>query len=547
LFLGSAPFGLAATGSTLWVATQSTTASSHRGGTLTVAHIGGALATLDPDIAYIAPISIILSSVYDTLVTWNRAPGVSGTQLVPDLAASLPAPADGGRTYTFILRPGIRYSNGTFVRASDFRRGIERALVLSHEGPINNDAIDLYFSTILGAGACPHHPKRCNLRAGIVTNDASGVVTFHLTHPDPDFLAKLAVLDFGAPIPPGTPFGISRLTRPIPGTGPYVITNVKTVPLSAPFYEGLRSMTLVRNRYFPVRNPWSIVARWIEEPSGRAAVSAVLRGTADLAFTTQQDVTRLTAAERAEQLRVAPDPATSFLVLNSRAPPFDNPMARQAAAYALSGDPVIARLNRARPACVLTPRYFPGSPGRCAYRRNLTRAGSLVRRSGTAGFSVAVYWDPSSRPVGQRVVDVLQRIGYHASLHLESDYYSNMAIYSKSRPVNVEFMGWGADYYEPSEFYEPFFACSGNYFTGLATCNPAIDRMAKIALERQVSDPAGADLLWRRVYERVGSDARIIPTSDGGNNLFLTSRRVGDYWADPLQVNYPLLDELWVK
>jgi hypothetical protein len=49
------------------------------------------------------------------------------------------------------------------------------------------------------------------------------------------------------------------------------------------------------------------------------------------------------------------------------------------------------------------------------------------------------------------------------------------------------------------------------------------------------------------VYERVGSDARIIPTSDGGNNLFLTSRRVGDYWADPLQVNYPLLDELWVK
>ena len=47
---------------------------------------------------------------------------------MPDLAVSLPTPTDGGKTYTFKLRRGIRYSNGRPVKASDFRRALERYL-----------------------------------------------------------------------------------------------------------------------------------------------------------------------------------------------------------------------------------------------------------------------------------------------------------------------------------------------------------------------------------------------------------------------------------
>ena len=86
------------------------------------------LTGLDPAGGY-DPLGLAaLATVYDGLVAFRRAGGAQGFTTVPDLARTLPRPADGGRTYTFTLRRGIRYSNGALVRASDFRRGIQRQL-----------------------------------------------------------------------------------------------------------------------------------------------------------------------------------------------------------------------------------------------------------------------------------------------------------------------------------------------------------------------------------------------------------------------------------
>ena len=61
---------------------------------------------------------------YDALLGMSVEPGSTGT-LVPNLALAVPRPQDGGRTYTFHLRSGLRYWTGRRVRASDFRRGLE--------------------------------------------------------------------------------------------------------------------------------------------------------------------------------------------------------------------------------------------------------------------------------------------------------------------------------------------------------------------------------------------------------------------------------------
>ena len=71
------------------------------------------------------------------------------------------------------------------VRASDFRRGIQRQLSFG--------ASPAYYEGILGGSACIKHPRRCDLSAGIVTNDAAGTVTFRLVQADPDFLYKLGL------------------------------------------------------------------------------------------------------------------------------------------------------------------------------------------------------------------------------------------------------------------------------------------------------------------------------------------------------------------
>jgi peptide/nickel transport system substrate-binding protein len=157
----------------------------------------GNLDSADPVIAYNNPSWATLIQTNDGLTGYRRVGGSDGNRLVPDLAISLPIPSDGGRTYTFQLRPGIRYSTGARVRPADFRRALERTL--ANHGPMAS-----YFSGIIGADRCAKTPKRCDLSQGIVGDTASNTVTFHLTAPDPDFLHKLT-LPTAFAVPAATP------------------------------------------------------------------------------------------------------------------------------------------------------------------------------------------------------------------------------------------------------------------------------------------------------------------------------------------------------
>jgi len=91
---------------------------------------GDSFDSLDPSQGYDGPALNILSMAYDGLTALKRVGSIDGTKLVPDLATSLPAVSDGGRTYVFELRPGIHYSNGRLVRPADFRYALERAAAL---------------------------------------------------------------------------------------------------------------------------------------------------------------------------------------------------------------------------------------------------------------------------------------------------------------------------------------------------------------------------------------------------------------------------------
>ena len=161
----------------------------------------------------------------DGLVAFNQASGLAGTQLVPDLAVSLPTPTNDGKTYVFHLRPGIRYSTEGTVRPPT-----------SPPPPsaTSKPGVPRYSGGIVGANRCIERPRRCDLSHGIVANDAARTVTFHLVAPDPDFLYKLA-LPYAFVLPAGTPRRDSG-TRPLPATGPYVIATT-----------GRKLLTLVRN------------------------------------------------------------------------------------------------------------------------------------------------------------------------------------------------------------------------------------------------------------------------------------------------------------
>ena len=204
---GAAPAAVTLLGQTPWVAAGAPAGQEHRGGTLRVEYAAiGELDPADPWVVHPA----IWRAMGDGLVALAQASGAA--QLVPDLVTAVPVPTDGGRTYAFRLRPGIRYSTGVPVRASDLRRGLERLYSLSSQVALN-------YSALQGAAECTQRPAACDLSQGVVTDDRTGTIILRLTHPDPDLLFKLTLAP-AWPVPPEPPahtwpHGRSRLPGPI--------------------------------------------------------------------------------------------------------------------------------------------------------------------------------------------------------------------------------------------------------------------------------------------------------------------------------------------
>ena len=94
--------------------------------------------------------------------------------MIPGLATALPEVSDGGKTYTMTLRKGLKYSNGEPVVASDFTHSLERVFVLNSSGsPFYEDIV----------GAAQFMKTKKGGIPGVETDDKSGTITIHLTHP----------------------------------------------------------------------------------------------------------------------------------------------------------------------------------------------------------------------------------------------------------------------------------------------------------------------------------------------------------------------------
>ena len=146
--VGNEPSGVATVGRDAWV-TVLPGRASHRGGTLRLA-LPAADVPYSPDPTQFSglPQWQLLSLTNDGLVTYRKVGGLAGAELVPDLATAIPQPTDGGLTYTFTLRDGIRYSNGATLRPDDIRRGIERTM------RSGNPYLADQYAGIVGAARC---------------------------------------------------------------------------------------------------------------------------------------------------------------------------------------------------------------------------------------------------------------------------------------------------------------------------------------------------------------------------------------------------------
>jgi ABC-type transport system substrate-binding protein/DNA-binding SARP family transcriptional activator/DNA-binding beta-propeller fold protein YncE len=539
-----------ASGPGLWVAGDRAS-SEHLGGTLTALRSLRTVDTLDPA----ASTSVNLAPpqffglTNDGLVTLNHALGAAGRRLVPDLALEVPTATHHRRAYLFHLRPGISYSTGAPVLASDVTHTFERLFQLNSAGAA-------YFADLRGARSCDTTPPQCDLSRGVMADDRAGTVRFRLTAPDPDFLEKLT-LAYADIVPATTPGREAR--EPLPATGPYRI---------ASYLPGRR---LVMNRN-PQFHEWSAAA----QPAGRPdrivlrlgmSVSqmrhAMASGAADYVsgFGTDWIGGHLATL----RTRSNPVMSTGGFFLNVGTPPFDDVRARRAINFALDRSRAVAQWGGPRaatPTCQILPPGMPGYRQYCPYTArpggeyrgpDLARARRLVAASGTLGQTVTVWATgvPGDRSPGARdVVRTLRRIGYRAALRLLPDSTFNAYTNDSRNHAQVIEGGWTADYPSSNNFLGKL-TCA-YVVPGDATpttnasgyCNPAFDRGVRRALFLQASDPAAADAAWSRLDRRLTDEAIWIPTVTP-RQVDVLSTRVRHYRYHP--VWGALLDQLSVR
>jgi peptide/nickel transport system substrate-binding protein len=535
-----------------WI-TSLASPASHRGGTLRVV-FGGPQSPLvtslhpyDPGAAPYQPHFALLHMTNDGLIGLRRVGGAGGEQLVPDLAVSLPAVSDDGRTYTFRLRRGIRYSNGEPVRPSDFRFAILRQFL----DPVSYGTS--FFGDIVGAVECTRSPHDCPraLSAGIQPDDEGGTVTIHLVRADPSFLYELATT-FADLLPPDTQSIESG--RPVAATGPYMIAKY-----------GERGLTLVRNPRF---RQWSAdaqpagypdVIRWTYIPRPAAQLSQVETNRADVmldeAPAGRSGELRTTYAALAHPYVTL---ATYYIAFNTTVAPFSSLAARRAVNFAVDRRRISAIMGSTRPppTCQVLPPTMFGHAPYCPYTLypnsksgawrapDPARALALVRSSGTRGERVELW---SCSCVGapareaQYVAGMLTRLGYRVADHSTNDFQTYSQGTSDPRRPVVVIEGWIADYPYPSTFFDPLLTCTTQTEPATPFCDPRLD--ATIAAAKRATG-AAARSLWQRADREVVDQAAWAPLTNA-IGIDVVSRRVGDYQHNP-QTGI-LLDQLWVR
>ena len=348
-------FGIAACGGQSESGGGGTTESGQKGGDINVT-MTSFPDYIDPQLSYTLEGWEVMYNTYTPLLTYKHAKGEAGTEVVPALAKAMPEVSADGKTYKLTLRPNMKYSDGTPIKASDFAYAIQRLFKADSGGSV-------FYEPIVGASE--YADGKSDKISGITTDDSTGDITIQLTEPNGTFDGLLA-LTFAAPVPPSTPLDKDATPNPPPSSGPFMITKV----------EAPQTMTMERNPNFQTvkdagasevadANVDKITIT--QNKSNSAQVTGVEQNTIDF-MVDPPDADRLAEvkAKFADRFRMEESINTYYFWMNTQTAPFNDLRVRQAVNYAIDPE-ALNRVfgGRLHPTQQILP---PGMPGYDEYK-----------------------------------------------------------------------------------------------------------------------------------------------------------------------------------
>jgi YVTN family beta-propeller protein len=448
--VGGSPQAITIVGARAWVTVDARTLLPPAGGGTARLDSAYDVDYMDPALAYGGLSWQLLYATCAKLLNYPDKSGPLGSQLVPEVARSLPVRSADGKSYTFTIRTGFRFSppSNAPVTAQTFKATIERSLNPRMRSPVASEFRDIVGAVAYMAGKAPHI-------AGVITR--GNTLTIRLVAPAPDLPARITEPAFCA-VPSDTPIDPQGV-RVIPSAGPYQVAS----------YTPGQGVVLTRNPNYHGSRPHRLAR--IEVAVGitpQRAVTQVEAGTADYAIEGEVDsADAATLAARygpgspaarsgRQQYFVNAQPQLDFFALNTHRPLFANVRLRQAVNYAIDRT-ALARLGDEFDPSPEHPtdHYLPpGVPGYGNVRiypltPDLAKARQLAKRPAS---TTAMLYTCDRPPCGQQAQIVkadLAAIGIRVEVKTFPDATLDAKYATPGEPFDIGWLGWLPDYPDP--------------------------------------------------------------------------------------------------
>ncbi|WP_033214808.1 ABC transporter substrate-binding protein [Kitasatospora phosalacinea] len=482
--------------------------------------------SLDPGRAYYASVWNYERFYTRTLLAFDGKPGKDGLNLVPDLASAKPEISADAKTYTFKLKPGLKFEDGSVITSKDVKYGIERIFA---QDVISGGPTYLINELDQGQGYkgpyTDSDPDKLGLKSVQTPDDTT--IVFTLAKPNSDFPYLLA-MGSAAPVPQKLDTGAQYGQKPV-SSGPYKFKSV----------EPGKGYELVRNENWdpasdPFRKALPDVVKLTVTTNADDMDARLLANTADLDWAQ-------TGLSQAAQVKVlqdqalkanTDDPYNGFIRYVSLVPavaPFDNVHCRNAVLYAAD----TTALQTARGGSVsgslfgsMLPPNILGSDdydpfGLTKGKPNIEKAKEELKACGKPeGFKTTIAVR-GNKPKEVNSAVALQTALKAANIDVTVDQYDGKLISSvigapdvvKSKGYGLIVMGWGADYPTGSGYLQPL--VDGRFITSNGNNNyseindPEINGWFDQAAQQ--TDPAKAAEFYKKINHKAIDGAYYLP------------------------------------
>ncbi|MGK5546998.1 ABC transporter substrate-binding protein [Streptomyces sp. URMC 127] len=504
-----------------------------KGGTLTVLS--------DQDFAHLDPArNWVMNAMdfgtrllYRTLVTYKAAPGKQGGELTPDLATGLGTPSADARTWTFRLKEGLKYEDGSPVTAQDVKYNVERSF--SPDLPGGADYAARYL-----AGAEHYRGPAGGEHLDSVRTPDDRTIVFELRKPFAEFPYATVMPTF-APVPKARDTGPRYDNRPF-SSGPYKIES----------YARGKKLVLVRNDHWDpatddVRKAYpdrlvvvmGLKANQIDDrltESRGPDASAVSWG----ALRPESGAKVLPDAKVRQRLIAESTNCTDMIQMHTGRAPFDDVRVRRAVQYALDRDAVLTASGGPAfndPSTAYMPASLfggkqPDTLG-IPVEGDTKKARQLLKEAGRPdGFTTAMTVSTGDKGRAEAIQQSLAGAGIKVTIEAVDPSAFYATIGDTAHRTDLVYTGWCPDYPSGSTFLPFVFdgrfikerGNSGNH--SLFRDDATMKRMDEIAAMTDTGEAARA---WQRLDGEILAQAPAVPVLVRRWPLVLGSNVAGAY------------------